>query len=166
MISFYLREIFFFVLFTGRSLSTASNLTLTHASDYENTTAAVGELKWWNCSTELVPSLQCANLNVPVDWNNLSGSTITLFMNRLPAKDPSKRIGNLFFAPGGPGFAASEYVENMGIQGSKNASEALREHFDIIGLDQRGCGKSNPITCNPNLFQYCTTEELHASYSR
>ncbi|KAI4216141.1 MAG: hypothetical protein LQ351_001641 [Letrouitia transgressa] len=73
-------------------------------------------------------------------------------MNRLPAKDPGKRIGNIFYAPGGPGFAASESVEKMGLPGSQTASEALRDHFDVIGLDQRGCGKSNPVTCDPSLF--------------
>ena len=132
-------------------LCAASNLRVARAFDSKDGTA-VRELKWRNCSTKLVPSLQCANLDVPVDWNKPSGSTLTLFINKLPAKSPDKRIGNLYFAPGGPGYSASEYVENMGIPGSNNYSEALRERFDLIGADQRGVGKSNPITCDPDIF--------------
>lgn len=127
--------------------------------------STVGELNWKNCSSQAAPSLQCATLDVPVDWNNPYGSQLTLFINKLPATNPSKRIGNLFFAPGGGGYSASEYVENMALPGSNNISEPLREHFDIIGADQRGCGKSNPVTCDLSVFNTaCSAEELLSNH--
>ena len=82
-----------------------------------------------------MPGLQCANLDVPIDWNEPSGSKLTLFVNKVPAKDPSKRVGNLLFAPGGPGYSASEYAEDMGRPCSNDYTEALRERFDFIGAD-------------------------------
>ncbi|KAI4214634.1 MAG: hypothetical protein LQ351_002707 [Letrouitia transgressa] len=133
------------------SVAAATNLRAVSTIDRKNG-STVGELNWKDCSSEAAPTLQCATLDVPVDWDNPSGSQLTLFINKLPATNPSKRIGNLFFAPGGGGFSASEYVENMAQPGSRNTSETLREHFDIIGADQRGCGKSNPVTCDSSIF--------------
>ena len=50
--------------------------------------------------------LECATLRVPLDYADPDGEQITIGLNRLPARDPAKRIGSLIFNPGGPGGAA------------------------------------------------------------
>jgi pimeloyl-ACP methyl ester carboxylesterase len=62
---------------------------------------------------------------------------------RRPADDPSRRVGTLFFNPGGPGDGAVKYVVAAG----QVFSDALRARFDIVGMDPRGVGASTGIRC-------------------
>ena len=50
--------------------------------------------------------LECATVQVPLDYADPAGEQITIGLNRLPARDPAQRIGSLIFNPGGPGGAA------------------------------------------------------------
>jgi pimeloyl-ACP methyl ester carboxylesterase len=69
-------------------------------------------------------------------------------MVRAQAADASKRLGNLIFNPGGPGSAASQFVE----EAAGVFTAGVLEHFDIIGLDPRGVGLSSRIQCDPDIF--------------
>lgn len=100
---------------------------------------SISQLDWKNCSTEVASTLQCTEMQVPLDWENPSGRQITLFINKQPAAKPEKRIGSLFFHPGSPGASASSRVANMDMLDNNLYSQQLREVFDIIGPDQRGC---------------------------
>jgi hypothetical protein len=42
-------------------------------------------------------------VQVPLDYDQPNGATISLAVVRLPASDPAHRIGSLFLNPGGPG---------------------------------------------------------------
>jgi pimeloyl-ACP methyl ester carboxylesterase len=79
------------------------------------------------------------------------GASITVGLNRLPATDPARRIGSLFFNPGGPGGAATVFV-GLEAAGRRVFSPALRERFDVIGLDPRGVGASTPVRCDPAIW--------------
>jgi pimeloyl-ACP methyl ester carboxylesterase len=57
-------------------------------------------------------------------------------VSRNPAPDP------LFFLAGGPGQAATESYPLL-----SSAFERVHQKRDIILVDQRGTGKSNPLTC-------------------
>lgn len=96
-------------------------------------------LAWRSCGSPF----QCATLAVPLDYSNPGAGTIRLALIRLPASQPSKRVGSLLVNPGGPGASGVAFVR----QDYPLFSPALRAHFDIVGFDPRGVGASNPVTC-------------------
>ncbi|KAF2163156.1 hypothetical protein M409DRAFT_26599 [Zasmidium cellare ATCC 36951] len=119
-------------------------------------------LTWHKCptSSETNAGLDCAELRVPLDWSNPNdGETITLSMNRWPAKDPAKKIGTLVYNPGGPGISATDSVVDFA-SGDTYFGEALRG-FDLIGLDPRGAGRSTPIKCSPDLWNARPSQFVH-----
>jgi pimeloyl-ACP methyl ester carboxylesterase len=67
---------------------------------------------------------------------------------RRPADDPARRIGTLFFNPGGPGDGGVKYV----IAADTFFSDTLRARFDIVSVDPRGVGASTPIKCGVPAF--------------
>ena len=100
-----------------------------------------GPITWKPCHKS---KLQCGSIRVPVDWAKPHGAKLTVRMVRRPADDPSKRIGTLFFQPGGPGDGGISYVADAG---DAIFAPALRARFDIVGVDPRGYGESTPVSC-------------------
>ena len=90
-------------------------------------------------------------MSVPLDYADPDGEQITIGLNRLPARDPAQRIGSLIFNPGGPGGAASPVVAREA-SGTPVFTPAVRDHFDIIGMDPRGTGTSTPVRCDPDVW--------------
>jgi pimeloyl-ACP methyl ester carboxylesterase len=95
-------------------------------------------LDWEDCSFG-----ECAELDVPVDYDQPSGPTLTLSIARAPAQ--GERLGALFVNPGGPGGTATDFVSAMEF----SLSSDIVEHFDIVGVDPRGLGSSE-IDCGDN----------------
>jgi pimeloyl-ACP methyl ester carboxylesterase len=95
--------------------------------------------------------LQCAAVPVPLDYADPDGPRIEIGIARLPARDPARRIGNLFVNPGGPGASGVEWAIGAAL-GLPLMSDALRDRFDVIGFDPRGVGTSTPVLCDPDLF--------------
>ena len=58
-------------------------------------------------------------------------------------KATGDRIGSLFVNPGGPGGSAVDYAKAA----DYIVSPSVREYFDIVGLDPRGVGLSDPVEC-------------------
>lgn len=110
---------------------------------------STSSIKWSQCPQPFVTGVQCAQLKVPLDWAHPKGDQITLGLTRLQATNPDKRIGNLFYNPGGPGAVTSQYL-NYQASGLPVFGAQLVQHFDIIGVDPRGIGLSSAIKCNPN----------------
>jgi pimeloyl-ACP methyl ester carboxylesterase len=105
-------------------------------------------VEWERCG-----DLECATILAPVNWAQPSGDTITLSLNRHPARSGGDRIGSLLINPGGPGgsgIALTEYFATM-------AGDELLDHYDVVGFDPRGVGESTPIACG-------TGEEMDAFY--
>jgi pimeloyl-ACP methyl ester carboxylesterase len=84
---------------------------------------------------------QCAKLTVPVDYAHPDGATIQLSVLKVPAKDPSDRIGSLVVNPGGPGGSGVLYAA-----GAK-FTDPVRAAYDVVGVDPRGVGTSAPVKC-------------------
>jgi hypothetical protein len=63
--------------------------------------SSVPELNW-EPSGE-APNVTCADVQVPRDYDNPRGRTITLHLAKSPATDPANKIGSLFINFGGPG---------------------------------------------------------------
>jgi pimeloyl-ACP methyl ester carboxylesterase len=101
--------------------------------------AAVPALRWTPCHG----SFQCAAAVVPLSYREPRGRTITLSVVRLPASDPARRIGSLFFNFGGPG---SDGVGELTRFAARYPAE-LRARFDLVAFDPRGIGGSAPIRC-------------------
>jgi alpha/beta hydrolase fold len=81
---------------------------------------------------------------VPLDYDRPKGRQITLALTRLPAGDPSRRIGSLFINPGRPGGSGVEFVQGAG---PFLYSDEVRARFDLVGFDPRGVIGSTPLRC-------------------
>lgn len=86
---------------------------------------------------------QCGTLSVPENRSQPDGRMIGLniavvkAVTRSPAPDP------LFFLAGGPGQAATESAILLAA-----AFDRVHQKRDIVLVDQRGTGKSNPLKCH------------------
>ncbi|MEV7026662.1 alpha/beta hydrolase [Kitasatospora sp. NPDC093558] len=89
------------------------------------------------------PVVQCAALKVPLDYAAPGGATIDVALARVPAADPSHRVGSLVLNPGGPGNSGTAQVQ----WGWKSFDGPLHEHFDLVGFDPRGAGRTIPVNC-------------------
>jgi pimeloyl-ACP methyl ester carboxylesterase len=89
------------------------------------------------------PDMQCANLDVPLDYAKPDGEKVRLLVSKLPAKDPAKRRGILVTNPGGPGGPGVDFA---GTLSTKLPREVL-DSYDLIGFDTRNSAHSTPITC-------------------
>jgi pimeloyl-ACP methyl ester carboxylesterase len=102
------------------------------------------KLKWEPCGDA---GAQCATTTVPKDYDAPSQGTLNLAVAKSPATDQAHKLGSLFFNFGGPGAPAAIYVEFFGA----DLFPALNQRFDIIGMDPRGVGDSQPsIDCHAN----------------
>jgi len=108
--------------------------------------AAVPELDWGSCAAEGegLQAFQCATAVVPLDYDKPKGRQITLALARLPASDPSRRIGSLFLNPGGPGGSGVDFLFGAG---PFLFSDEVRARFDLVGFDPRGIIRSTPLRC-------------------
>jgi pimeloyl-ACP methyl ester carboxylesterase len=89
-----------------------------------------------------VVSAQCAVLDVAENPADPGGRHIGLFVARVPAISRRKLADPLFVLAGGPGQAASSFYATVA-----GAFERIHRDRDIVLLDQRGTGKSNPLDC-------------------
>ncbi|MFB9430357.1 alpha/beta hydrolase [Streptoalloteichus tenebrarius] len=84
---------------------------------------------------------------MPTDWSTVDGSRVNLRVAMAPAARPEQRIGVLLFNPGGPGASAADLLTNPEYFAEYFPSE-LRDRFDIVGVDPRGVGGSQALTCS------------------
>jgi pimeloyl-ACP methyl ester carboxylesterase len=82
---------------------------------------------------------RCGTFVVPEDRTNPNGRTIGLNVVVLPASLKPVRHDAVAYLAGGPGYAATEQAFAQGWQ-----SSALNLYRDLLLVDQRGTGGSNP----------------------
>ena len=85
---------------------------------------------------------QCGKVTVPEDRSSPSGSQIELHLAVIPAVSRNPAPDPLVFLAGGPGQAATEAFLHYSY-----SFERINQKRDIILIDQRGAGKSNPLVC-------------------
>lgn len=105
-------------------------------------------VRWSPCHRADGP-FECATVQVPLDYDQPGGATISLAVIRLRATDPSRRIGSLFVNPGGPGGSGVDLVHFAG----QSFPPELLERFDLVGFDPRGVARSTPLRCFGSLRQ-------------
>lgn len=142
---------------TTVTTDSAANTTASDNSSPDTTSdvpttepALTGTIEWGACTDELAedPSLECATLAVPLDYDTPSGETLDIALVRVPAV--SDRQGAVLFNPGGPGGSG---FDPIAVSGSVIQSELGLTKFDIVGFDPRGVDRSGGIKCVDDAFQ-------------
>lgn len=122
-------------------ISLALMLTLHAASAVKHPPSKSIALK--DCQPPNVPGkAKCGKLEVYEDRASKKGRMISLNILVLPATSDKREPDPLFYFAGGPGSAATEEAP-----GIARAFEKLREHRDLVFVDQRGTGSSHPLDC-------------------
>ncbi|MBV1861245.1 MAG: alpha/beta hydrolase, partial [Nannocystaceae bacterium] len=107
----------------GRGSSESSGLTMT------------------DCPLSGGVTAQCTTLEVAENPDAPEVRTLSLSVAVVPAREPDGRPPVVLIA-GGPGQGAqSSYGAAL------SAFDAIRDHHDLILLDQRGTGRSHALTC-------------------
>ncbi|CAM5409620.1 alpha/beta hydrolase [Streptomyces viridifaciens] len=89
---------------------------------------------------------ECTTFRVPMDYDRPGDGDLTLSAARAAveaAGSGDSRVGSLLLNPGGPGGSAIEYLEAV----ARTYDRAVRARYDLVGLDPRGVGRSNPVSC-------------------
>ncbi len=107
------------------------------------------ELAWEECDRDFLidepqrskvfeaSTIDCASMLVPAVYTGTDEvKNFKLQMMRLSRASESDFMGTIFINPGGPGGSGIEQLQ------ASNFPDALTKHFDIIGFDPRGVGKS------------------------
>ncbi|GAA1963206.1 alpha/beta hydrolase [Catenulispora subtropica] len=145
----------------GTSSSTGASSSATGGTSATPTPLATGKygsldafaaqkIDWGSCTTPPegdegadLSAFQCGTVDVPLDYAQPGGKYLKVAMVKWPAADGANKVGSLLTNPGGPGASGVDFVE----EAKKQFDGALHAHFDIIGFDPRGLGRSEPIHC-------------------
>jgi pimeloyl-ACP methyl ester carboxylesterase len=135
------------VIFTGCSSTKAPFVeeTFSALAEYEQQ-----KLGWSDC----YDYFECAELRVPIDYDDLSVGTFRISVLRAAAKDQDNRLGSIVVNPGGPGGSGVDYAYNADYIFSPDITDV----YDIVGFDPRGVAMSEPISC-------FTPEELDKNFA-
>ena len=105
-----------------------------------------------DCKVEGVQGpAKCGTLQVFENRTTKKGRMIGINVVVLPATGDKREPDPLVYFAGGPGSAATEDA-----QGIADAFKKVRDHRDLLFVDQRGTGKSHPLNCafyNPKDLQ-------------
>ena len=90
------------------------------------------------CGTRLF----CADVAVPMDWNDPTSEAISIAtVYRLADSDPQ---GFILFNPGGPGASGYDWVKDSA---EYLGTRDLRSNWNLLGFDPRGVGRSSAVEC-------------------
>ncbi|MET1072529.1 MAG: alpha/beta hydrolase [Umezawaea sp.] len=121
-----------------------------------------GAVRWGPCPQDASgPGLECALLDVPLDYRAPDGRKIQIAISRLASTNPEKRRGILLTNSGGPGGEGLRHPLDLKTVG---LPQDVLDSYDIIGMDPRGVGYSTPVTCDlTEIPAYYTNIPLHAA---
>jgi pimeloyl-ACP methyl ester carboxylesterase len=108
------------------------------------------KIAWSTCYQAMGP-FECGTVQVPLDYDSSNGAAISIAVVRLPASDPSRRIGSLFLNPGGPGGSGVDFAV---FGGPFLFTDEVRARFDLVGFDPRGIARSTTLRCFGNQRQW------------
>ncbi|MGW7284741.1 alpha/beta hydrolase [Streptomyces sp. NPDC054847] len=99
------------------------------------------KLDWRPCAEDR--RFDCATAEMPLDHRNPRGRTIELAVVKHKATGPGRRMGTLFYNPGGPGGPGTVQMP----QNYERFPREVRERFDVVSWDPRGVGNSTAVNC-------------------
>jgi pimeloyl-ACP methyl ester carboxylesterase len=131
------------------SVSSHSPGTPASSSGLSGGSSSGSALSWRPCPS-VAGGLQCASLQVPLDYSKPGGRKITLALSEIPATAPAgKRQGVLLVNPGGPGGTGRSLAAFV----AGGLDPAVAAEYTIVGFDTRGVGASVPaLHCDPSFF--------------
>lgn len=88
----------------------------------------------------------CGTFGVYENRRGHTGRTISLRVVVLKAKHATRQA--IAVIAGGPGQSATAFAPKVADGGFDNALSALRDKYDLLFVDNRGMGQSNPFTCD------------------
>ncbi|RUO62527.1 alpha/beta hydrolase [Pseudidiomarina insulisalsae] len=94
---------------------------------------------------DISEQLRCGTLTVPENYAEPEGRSIDIHFAVLPAISENKKPDPLVILAGGPGQAATELAAMI-----NRIFQTVRQQRDILLIDQRGTGKSAPLSCEVN----------------
>ncbi|MFE7115383.1 alpha/beta hydrolase [Streptomyces sp. NPDC057654] len=99
-------------------------------------------LTWHACRAR---GFECATMKVPLDYTRpKAGGDVKLAVARKKATGRAKPLGSLLVNPGGPGGSAIGYLQQYAGIGYP---ASVRARYDMVAVDPRGVGASEPVTC-------------------
>ncbi|KZV74674.1 hypothetical protein PENSPDRAFT_681844 [Peniophora sp. CONT] len=129
------------------SLFAQSNAQTCHDEfDWSSITPST-ELTWTSCYATVASIYQCARLEVPLDWYNVSNTNATAAIALIRIPSPHALNGSdayrgpLLFNPGGPGGSG---VEAVLTETASQILERIGDVYDLVSFDPRGVGRSTP----------------------
>ncbi|MFL1379261.1 alpha/beta hydrolase [Nocardiopsis protaetiae] len=113
------------------------------------------EVEWAPCEERLLEGLECAWIEVPLDYADPGGERASIAISRHRATDPDRRRGILLTNPGGPGgsgrYMPIEPRPDLGFDYGLG-DQRVAEVYDVIGMDPRGSGASTPyLDCGADM---------------
>ena len=152
---------------SGEETDAAATATSTSATPTE---APVEPVAWEDCTSQIAPiiagrpgadrplTFSCGQIAVPLSYDDPTGPSLSLFAVRAVSGTQADRIGSLVVNPGGPGLSATDAA----VQSALTLPDAVLGRFDVVGVDPRGVGLSQPVECISDE----TKDELTASEPR
>lgn len=86
---------------------------------------------------------RCADVTVPLNYDEPDGRTLTVAISRIKASDPAHRTGTLLLNGGGPGGQTIGDPPWI-----RAAMQQTGRRYDIVGVDPRFVGRSTPLDCH------------------
>ncbi|MEO8184918.1 MAG: alpha/beta hydrolase [Deltaproteobacteria bacterium] len=126
------------------------------------------ELRWRACGQFDDHDLDCAEVEVPVDYSQPDGEKLLLAVRRIHADPFEPYRGALLFNPGGPG---GEGVDTTLSYYEGGLFNEIAPGFDIIGFDPRGVAASGERGCGilpPDMYpdSAMAPQDLQAALER
>jgi pimeloyl-ACP methyl ester carboxylesterase len=135
--------------FVALAIATAVVVGVVPSASGASTTAASGLSQWKSCGKRV----QCATLQVPVDYSQPDGEQVGIAVSRIRATGSGRRLGSLVLNFGGPGDAGTATLPSFASQ----VPAAVRARYDLVSFDPRGIGRSRPVQC----VDAATTDRLN-----
>jgi pimeloyl-ACP methyl ester carboxylesterase len=131
---------------TGRTVGTtgappgSSAATSTTAGSSSTSTSApdrAASLERWQCPGGSPADAACYRIDMPADWSQPDGATVSLPVAVLPATGTARQPDAIVAPAGGPGFNGLSDADYY-------STSPLRVARDIVLYDQRGTGRAEP----------------------
>ena len=109
------------------------------------------------CEIQGVKDAKCGTFEVFENRATRKGRKIPINVVVLPATGQKPEPDPLFYFAGGPGSAATEDAP-----GIAQVLAGIRERRDLVFVDQRGTGRSNPLNCD--LFDLADPQSFFGAF--
>ncbi|WP_202638819.1 alpha/beta hydrolase [Bailinhaonella thermotolerans] len=102
---------------------------------------------WGKCAS-LPSPVECASVEVPLDYSRPHGRKIKIAISRHKATETGDKYQGILLAnPGGPGASGLGYANPASMPARLGD---VAKYYDVIGFDTRGVGASEPaLSCDP-----------------